>query len=578
MSDLSVIQAPPHVGHRHEVPVLAETPSEPIDRFVDELRCERCGLTLLGLVLSSPAWVHRRVESVSFSDHRTVRRRISVDFSMPETAPTVVVGRTVYRLVPLTIMRRKSLINFDLHDEADRPVPLLGLRQNQAITHAMAEAFACTVLHITEPPSELTAFLTAMVAGTQAEMLEEYRKANGDQPGAAWIVLELMRIPLFKRLLDRLTEDFVMFVLVPDTEPTRRVFKFRYDEPLSRNYRQAKSEATGWASTPAVPWWHKQPLLAALGWRPARVRFPTPAAEHSRSYHFEVRAPVGTEIVSAQILAGRPGPDPGPPWPSVDVVTGRFSTVDLHVVDVPRGCLSRAQVDLRVAFDSWLVLAVAAAWLTVAAVVGAAWCLGRLGGPGDRRLDPSATSALFITFAAAIAVMLWRPPEHRMAVRLASMVGVVAQAPSLILLVTAALFVFADDGRLRYILWSLGTPAVLVALTLSVTAVCTASHARRRKVKVLSPWEQGRLIEEIEGARHADARLTESFDAAACYLDFGTPAIKVASAESDSASPLPIDSELAEEIRRLIVGRLTSHPATTCADRDDQSRSCRMDH
>src|SRR5207253_300019 len=49
--------------------------------------CGQCGLRILLLVTTSPAWVFRRVERVSFHDDRTVLRRVTVDFEIPPAAP-----------------------------------------------------------------------------------------------------------------------------------------------------------------------------------------------------------------------------------------------------------------------------------------------------------------------------------------------------------------------------------------------------------------------------------------------------------------------------------------------------------
>jgi hypothetical protein len=496
-----------------------------------------------------------------------VRRRVSIDFTVPETAPVVVLGDTSYRVLPLTIMRRKSLVNFDLRDEVDRSVPLLGLRQNQAITLALAEAWACTVARVDQPPVEVREFLAAIVSGTQETMMTAYHdvRARAQEGETQDAVVDLFRCRLFSRLLERLTEDFVMFALVPDEQPSRRVFKFRYDEPLSRRYREPKSPDNGFSGTPPpVRWWNLQPVLVALGWRPARIRFPTPAAENAYSYHFEVHAPEGTEIVSAQILAGRPGGDEtgASRRPSVDYVTGRFSSIDLHVVDVERGSISRAQVDLRVALDSWLVLAVGTALLTVGALCWAASRVGHLAVSGGPSLDRSAASALFITFAAAMAVILWRPPAHRMDMRLLSKVGLLAYTPPLVLLMAAALLVFENAARLQdHLLW-LVAPASLVAVVLTVTAVCTARDAFREHV--LSPWEQGRHVDSIARAGHERGEHCATFAAANAHLRFDTPAIKVASAESDSAIPLSLDSRLADRMRRRIAASLRER-FTECA-------------
>jgi hypothetical protein len=531
----------------HEVTVLSDLAAEPVDHLERALQCHDCGMTLLGLIMSSPAWVTRRVESVSFRDHRTVRRRVSIDFTVPVAAPHFGINGTGYRLLPLTIMRRKSLVNFDLRDENDASVPLLGIRQNQAVTLALVEALARAVLETETLCPAVREFLRDLVSGQQNELIEARKLADSSDAHA-----EIQRLSgdrRFNHVMSRVSEDFVMFVLVRGDGPAKRVFKFRYDEPLSRRYRVSGSQENGYRRfTPSVSRWSPVPILAAIGWIPTRIRFPTPAAENAASYHFEVHAPAGVAIDSATMLAGRPDEAKAKRPPSIDQVTGGLPTVDLHVIDVERGSLSRAQVDLRLAADSWLTLATACAWLTAVALF---WAASRLGMPGNR--ENEAASALFITFTVALAAILWRPPEHRMAMRLLSKVGLMAYTSCLLLLVAAAMFVFEKDRRLSGRLQLLGALGVLVAVLLTVT-LARVLHAARRET-ILSPWEQGRgVADELEDARH-DTAAHETFNAASEDLGFTTPAIKVASAEA-SAPTLTLDDELVRELRALVARRV----------------------
>jgi hypothetical protein len=105
--------------------------------------CHDCGIGMLRVFIRSATWVVRRVEKVEFLDDRTVRRHVSMDYALPDDA--VALRRadgTLTRIVPLTMMRRKSLVNFDLRDEHGRALPLLGLREAQALTLAIARAWA----------------------------------------------------------------------------------------------------------------------------------------------------------------------------------------------------------------------------------------------------------------------------------------------------------------------------------------------------------------------------------------------------------------------------------------------------
>jgi hypothetical protein len=86
--------------------------------------------------------VVRRVESIQFVDDRTVRRRVSVDYTVPREAVVLRVGDgQLVRILPLALMRRKNMVNFDFRDHDGRPTPLLGLRENQALTLAVVRAW-----------------------------------------------------------------------------------------------------------------------------------------------------------------------------------------------------------------------------------------------------------------------------------------------------------------------------------------------------------------------------------------------------------------------------------------------------
>jgi hypothetical protein len=122
-------------GHQHAWPSCSE-------QWDDLLNCRTCGLVLLRGFVGIADGVVRRVESIEFVDDRTVRRRVSVDYAVPRDAVVLRLDDgTPVRVLPLALMRRKSMVNFDFRDHDGRPMPLLGLRENQALTLAVVRAW-----------------------------------------------------------------------------------------------------------------------------------------------------------------------------------------------------------------------------------------------------------------------------------------------------------------------------------------------------------------------------------------------------------------------------------------------------
>jgi len=76
---------------------------------------------LLRGFIGSARWVVRRVESIDFVDDRTVRRRVSVDYTVPADTVTLRVSdKATIRILPLALMRRKNMVKFDFMDHDGR--------------------------------------------------------------------------------------------------------------------------------------------------------------------------------------------------------------------------------------------------------------------------------------------------------------------------------------------------------------------------------------------------------------------------------------------------------------------------
>jgi hypothetical protein len=494
---------------------------------------------MLRLIINSASWVVRRVEHVAFLDECTVRRRVSIDYVAPEDAVTFCrpSGQQV-RILPMAILRRKSLVKFDFRDHDGHALPLLGLRQNQALTLAIIRAWAAAGLHELEPRQviepETSDFLDDVIAGDQIELWRAFKRmweAKKDDEQ----LKRLGKDKYFRAVLDRFADSFVLYGLHDEPFGERRLIKFSYDEPLTLRYTKSSYQPHGkdgkggrekYEDT-EYSMWSWTALRSAVGFTPTRIKFPVPAAELAASFHFEISAPQEVSIVNAALLAGRPSPepkepepvqpdpaqpeparaDPGQPEPmptdstpatsadgqgkqaatmkdrerrrpSFDSISGGYPTVDLHVADVPYGSRSRAQVEVEARVAGWFGTAVFASWLASAILL-----FSYLARP-----QAGVGSTLLASFAAGLAVMLVRQDPHRLVTRLLSKVRQLATFAAVLAL--AAAVVMASNNPASAHGWLLGLFIASLVPTTLISTSCLLALRRSQWAKIKeSPWE-----------------------------------------------------------------------------------------
>lgn len=109
----------------------------------DMTRQRATGVLMLGLVGAWDEWVHRRIESVQLKDPLRFMRRVSLDFRYPDAPPSEYSpGGEPIVLVPLTLLRKRTLLNFSLRDETGAVLPLLTRTQNSNVAAATLAAYA----------------------------------------------------------------------------------------------------------------------------------------------------------------------------------------------------------------------------------------------------------------------------------------------------------------------------------------------------------------------------------------------------------------------------------------------------
>lgn len=108
------------------------------------------GFITLNLITQWDRWVERRVEQVQFVSTSSFGRRHSVDFRMHEEifgTPPLRWDKKGIHYVPLVLLHKQALRNFDLRDESGAALPMVSRHKNASIGAAALAAWAQTLIH-----------------------------------------------------------------------------------------------------------------------------------------------------------------------------------------------------------------------------------------------------------------------------------------------------------------------------------------------------------------------------------------------------------------------------------------------
>ena len=544
--------------------------------------CVEVGRRLLRAQLEFSRWVLRRVETVSFDQGRSVLRNVTIEFAIRGDAPSFVVqdedgSEEELWLVPLTIMKRRTLVNFQLKNEDGTPLTLPGLRFTQQLDESMLLAAAAT---LAEPDDTVRGFIRDVVAGDRLVVGKAMHRYEAGELGPQ--LAALRDHPLFVMTLDRLRYNFTLYVLLSRTRGRHRLLHMSFVEPITWRYQRADLERRSerfWTYRPMIPVnWNRGHLASELGLTPTRVRLQTPAAEHAASYHLEVVAPPGVRIVDATLLAGRPHiPDRAK---TLDSQRGDYLTVGLHAVEVPPNSLCRAQLELRVERAGWLTTLL----ITTLAVLLVLFSVA-LHAVFQRAPVPQQDTnviVLLITTAAAAAAFLSQRDFTGVAARLIVGMRTVGALSMALPVVAAGLLAYGQvsepvsaleqrlpdpaDGWTR---WGTSSLAVLaLALFLMVLITWRRTRSDETKGEISSSWDQSvQATADLEAEqRQQDLTYEEALD----EYGFHLPAVGVRSSEGwhrDYRWTPEHYEEAVRALERLADDRLQLR--YRCADPDD---------
>ncbi|WP_205651424.1 hypothetical protein [Arthrobacter pascens] len=485
--------------------------------------CGELGRRLLLAELQFSRWVVRRVEKLTFDQDRNVKRRLTVDFNVRDDAPLVVdkMGDRFW-IVPISLMRRRTLVNMHITDEVGNVLPTPGIRLTQQLDESILLAAAGSVSPALAAQEDVRSFIRQLVAGSRKETNDALALFEGLSGPVPDHLSRLTESSIVRAVVYLLRRNFSLYVFLPaGAENMRgrrhRLLNLEFSEPTGWSrmtprftvmgettlYEHDDRPALGEHFRQRTGWWFRQTgrklwtgFPSALGLRPTSIRVQVPGAEKASSYHLELTAPEGVEVVRAQLLAGRPNENGGPY--THDRVVGHTATVGLHGVEVPNGSLCQAQIDFRVTSRGWLTNATFSCALVALVLISLLlqasahtmqWPTGQV----------TNIIALLITTAAAVGAMIahssFTGVAARMVARLRGIAAVAVAQP----IVAAGALAFAQeaDSSTPTVLLDPGTFAVLwlatgIALGVFVlmgAALILSLLCERTGYKVASPWD-----------------------------------------------------------------------------------------
>ena len=404
------------------------------------------GAAVLLLFNYGHRWVHRRVESVRFYDTDLVRRRVSVDFTLPRAVRPETADARAY--VPLALLQKGPLTNFDLRDELGAPLPLLTTSQAGRLVFDELVAIAAGALAPGDDADALRALLWDVVVGDPQTAAERLGTIESDWPHV-WA-----HAPL-RGLVKTLAPSFLVIAPLYDAR-RRRVLKFAYDAPSRRETGRVER------------------VLMSLGWAARRNAFPLPNVGRTGSYHFELAHEPDLEV-AADIFAVDPESEERLPA----VGTPQFApAAHAYLPSPPPWSRGVARVWARVPRAGFLR---GAPWIAVFTAVALTIAWFEL--PEIAR-DGKEVGPLILIVPTILAAYLGRPGEHPIASELLLGARVLLLAAGLASFAAAAVLALGyEEETLRSVIGAAAVAAWVAAAGLSL---CWLGPAQPRPDR---PWE-----------------------------------------------------------------------------------------
>lgn len=440
------------------------------------------------------------MESIQWLGENVYRRSVSVDFTVPNKTDfplfwiTMELAPPGWVVIPLSLMRKGVLYDFDIFNESRRSIPVFTREQHEEI--AVAAVIAKAVRSV-ERVNKGIAFDVPLQTSLEeivrendstraGRLLHSFVNSSGERATQSY--LEQRRVLLadkeFMQLLRDLAEQYLMCVYLRASAGERRIIKFGYED-------QSRNVDAHWISSGG------RRLLQWFGWWPRVTHVTTGDVSSAQSYHIEVAAPIELLIARADL---RTVPVTSAPAVKSESLMKR---VHFHVPASGYSGLQFQSLDLEVHFAldpqgfllSVTLVAVATFLLLFS---GLLW---HINGTTLKQQDTAAV--VVVALPGLLAALLFRSDEERLVA--VSVIGLRFIAGMLVFasLMAAGLLAINIDSETRLRGWYGVTSIAGVA----AFAMTVAWHLSYYWGRVASPWRRPPFPgAEAHGSRQAPTR------------------------------------------------------------------------
>ncbi|MFF2318197.1 hypothetical protein ACFVTE_18255 [Arthrobacter sp. NPDC058097] len=235
------------------------------------------GKKLTQLIIGSPSWVHRRVDTLELGAEGESRRKVSLDVTVPKNL--AIAGSHGRMIVPLALIQKAMLRGFDAEDNSSKPMSVLGARENSVLAleflMQLAPEWLMSSDYLQKQCGDHMESLvradsvTAREAATES-FLDWVEVARG--PASGLTSDDELDLAVFQHFAVELAGNFLLLAEVDAALAGKRiVLKYSHDTELDLPSKPARSRTVGF-------------------------RNPVPDFGFAASQHVEVRVPPGLAV------------------------------------------------------------------------------------------------------------------------------------------------------------------------------------------------------------------------------------------------------------------------------------------